>query len=208
MRLEPPTPSQRRVLTQVRLRSVSLGRSAALEFTVRASRAALVVINAYPIEERCAGVRPLSFGARPWCDMSAAASNTKPVPHITRRRGSRALSLGRRRSTRVCCARAPYALVAFIPSRAIQKADALARGLFLRAKHCGATSQLWRPTPSPCRVSRNAGTPAVAGSVSLGMRHSTRTCCAREVRALIVVHSCHREGRCASKRPYTPGARP
>ena len=44
-------------------------------------------------------------------------------------------------------------------------------------------------------------------SVSLGLRRSTRACCARKSCALIVVYPCHREERCAGERPYTAGAR-
>ena len=41
----------------------------------RARRKALVVVGSRTIEGRCAGVRPLSFIARPWCDVLDVASN-------------------------------------------------------------------------------------------------------------------------------------
>ena len=41
----------------------------------RARRAALVVVCPYPMQGHCTDERPLSFGARPWCDVPATASN-------------------------------------------------------------------------------------------------------------------------------------
>ena len=41
--------------------------------------AGLVVVGPYPIQGHCTGERPLSFGARPCCNVPAAASNAKPI---------------------------------------------------------------------------------------------------------------------------------
>ena len=114
----------------------------------------------------------------------------------------RSLSLERRRSTRACCARAPYALVAFFPSRAIRKANAPARGLLLRAKHRGATSQLRPPTPSQRRVSRDAGTPAL-GVFGEEAQHSSllRSRVMRAECGLSVSY----EERCAEIKPVSLG---
>ena len=48
-----------------------------------ARRAALDMVGLRPIEGRSPGSRPLSFDARPWRDAPAAASNTKPAPHVS-----------------------------------------------------------------------------------------------------------------------------
>ena len=54
-----------------------LGEGAALGLAVCARRAALVVASPCPMEGHRAGERPLSFGARPWCDVLAAASTLR-----------------------------------------------------------------------------------------------------------------------------------
>ena len=69
-----------------RRRSLSLERDAPLEFAVRTRHAALVVVDLCAVKERCAGERPLSFGARLWCNVPAAASGAKPAPAVTRAR--------------------------------------------------------------------------------------------------------------------------
>ena len=47
--------------------------------TTRAHRAALVVVCPYPIQGHCTGDTSLSIGARPWCDVPAAASKAQPA---------------------------------------------------------------------------------------------------------------------------------
>ena len=59
------------------------GGGAARKLAARARRAALDVVELRPIEGRRPGARPLSFDARPWRDVPAAASNTKPAPHVS-----------------------------------------------------------------------------------------------------------------------------
>ena len=119
---------------------------------------------------------PLSFGARPWCDVPAAASNAKPAPRGLRRRracarclwgGGAALELAAR------ARRAALVVVGSCPS----KGTAPARGLSPSARGRGATCQLRPPTPSQRRVSRTAQ--ARRCSLSLGRRRSTRACFAR-----------------------------
>ena len=90
--------------------------------------------------------------------MPATASNVKPAPLHTALRSAGALcslSLGRRRSTRACCPRAPCRAGC---SRRRRQAEgsALARGLFPSACARGATCELQPPTPSQRRVSRAA----------------------------------------------------
>ena len=45
----------------------------------RARGAALVVVAPRMVQGYCNGEGPLSFGARPCCDVPTAASNTKPA---------------------------------------------------------------------------------------------------------------------------------
>ena len=47
---------------------------------LRARCAVVIAVVAYPIEWLRANERPVSSGTRLWCDMRAAASNTKPAP--------------------------------------------------------------------------------------------------------------------------------
>ena len=60
------------------LRWLSLGRRRNTK-PCRARRAALLVIDPHTIEGYCIGGRPLPFGARPWCVVRAATSNTQPA---------------------------------------------------------------------------------------------------------------------------------
>ena len=61
---------------------------AALGFAVRARHAALVVVGPCDTAGRCASERPLSFGARQWCEVPAAASSAKPAPLIMQRKSA------------------------------------------------------------------------------------------------------------------------
>jgi hypothetical protein len=56
------------------------GGDAALELALRARGAALVMAGTHPPNGRCDGKILLPFGARPWCDVRAVASNFKPAP--------------------------------------------------------------------------------------------------------------------------------
>ena len=65
-------------------------------------RAALTVGGPYAKRRHWAGEMPLSFVARPWCNVSAAASNAKPVPRVLRSVGALcSLSLTTRRITKL-----------------------------------------------------------------------------------------------------------
>ena len=59
------------------------GGGAVHKLSARARRAALGMVVLRPIEGRHTGARLLSFDARPWRDVPAAASNTKPTPHVS-----------------------------------------------------------------------------------------------------------------------------
>ena len=84
------------------------GEGAALELAVRAHRAALAVVVPRIRQGHCTGERSRSFGARPWCDVPVVATQNQPA-FAWHRAGAplRSLSLGRRRVTQACCARAP-----------------------------------------------------------------------------------------------------
>ena len=51
------------------------------------------MIGPHPANGRCDGKRLLPFGARPWCDVPAAASNSKPAPLGSRGAGASVLAV-------------------------------------------------------------------------------------------------------------------
>ena len=121
--------------------------------------------------------RPLSFGARSWRDVPAAASSPNQR-RVSRAAQARRLSLSRegRRSTQACCLRAPYRAGCSRPTSYKRALPRRAACLFLtRAR--GATCQLRPPTSSQRRVSRAAQ--ARRRSLSLGKSRSTQACCVR-----------------------------
>ena len=80
--LPPPTPSRLPRVCACFTRAVSSylwGGGAALKLAGRARRAALVMVGLGLIKERCTDGRLLSFGARPWCDVPAAAFSANPA---------------------------------------------------------------------------------------------------------------------------------
>ena len=91
---------------KARQRSLSLGRrGAALELASSARRAVMVVEGSRLVEVRRSGERTLFSDATPWCDVPAAASNSKPEPRVLRGTSASALAVsGRKRSIRACFA--------------------------------------------------------------------------------------------------------
>ena len=69
------------------------GKEAQHSALLRTRRATLVLICLLPTKGRCDSERPLSFGAQPWCDVPAAASNFKPAPRGLRGAGAAALAV-------------------------------------------------------------------------------------------------------------------
>ena len=55
------------------------GEGTANKLAARARRATQISIIPNLMKGHCTGESPLSFGARPWCDAPAAASNAKPA---------------------------------------------------------------------------------------------------------------------------------
>ena len=76
------------------------------ELAARARRVVLAAIGPRAIEWHCTGGRRLSFGARPWCDVRAVASNAQPAfAWHANEAPLRWLSLGRWRNKRKLAAR-------------------------------------------------------------------------------------------------------
>ena len=75
---------------------------------LRARRAALTVVCPCLKEGHGAGERPVSFGARPWCDVHAAIPNAKPASHVSRGAGAPKLAVsGEKTQHSSSCTRAP-----------------------------------------------------------------------------------------------------
>ena len=146
----------------------------------RVRGAGLDVVASYMIQKHCSGGRPLSFGARPCCDVPAAASNTQQTFSWRTRERATALAVSpdEAEHARLRCARAvPRWLYSLCTRR---KGTAPARGLSPSAQDRGATCQLQLPPHR--RLSRGAHANAPLRSPSLETRRSTHTCDARALR--------------------------
>jgi len=183
--LRRPTPSQRRVsrVAHAGARCVLTG-GAALELAARARRAALVAVSPYLAEKCCVDETPLPLSARPRCDVPAAVSDAKPAPRVSRGARSRySLSLGRRRSTRPCCARAPCCAGLGLPTpyqRALRRREAspFRRATVVRHASC----DLQRQASAACHAAQ-----ARQRSLSLGRRGAALELASRARRAVMVV---------------------
>ena len=82
----------------------------------RARRVALAAFSSCAMEGHCIGVRPLSFGTRPWCDVRAVTSNEQPAFawHAHKHHRGGCVSGGYKTRKVVACARR-VALAAFGP---------------------------------------------------------------------------------------------
>jgi hypothetical protein len=148
------------------------GGGAALELSSRARRAALAVIGSCLVERCCTGETALSFGARPWCDVTAETSNFKPAPRVSRGTGASALAVSGMEAQHSSLLRVRAVPRSMWSVFTLSKGAATARCFSLPAKKRGAMCQLWPLIPSPCRVARAAK--ARRRSLSLGRRRSTR----------------------------------
>ena len=169
-----------RVCTQAHAPALAVsGEEAQHSSLLRARRAALVVVGLGSIEGRRVGGKPLSFGARPWCDVPAAASNAKPAAACERKRtracarclsgGGAALELAAR-ARRAALVVVGLGSIRRTPHR--REASLLRRAAVVRRASCSLQRQ------AGCRV---CSASAQARSLSLGRRRSTRACCARAV---------------------------
>ena len=88
--LRPPTPSKRCMSRGTGAPALAVTKEVAQHSSLllRARLIALVVVGSCPSERHCAGERPFSFGARPWCDVPAAVSNAKPASRVLRCAGA------------------------------------------------------------------------------------------------------------------------
>ena len=90
------------------------------ELAMRARRAALVAIGPCVTEGHCTGGRPLSFAARPWCDVRAVTSNAQPAFAWHARKPDCAGCLSGGGKTRKLAARPRRAAPAVMASRTIK----------------------------------------------------------------------------------------
>ena len=148
------------------------------ETTARARRTPLIELGLRTAEGHCTGRRPLSFLARPWCDMPTCGLQSTVAFRMARARAPlRCLSLGRRRGTRACRARAPQGagcgwLAYHRRTLRRRTASLLHCKTVVRRARCGLQFTVG------FRVAR---TRAPLRWVSLGRRRSTRGCRARAV---------------------------
>ena len=155
---------------------MSLGRSETLRFATSARRAALVAVGLRRTKGHCQVLRPLSFSARPWCDVLAAASiaNQHRVSRAAQAR-RRSVSLGRRRNTQVCCVRAPCRAGCGRPTAYERALPSLEASLLRCAPVVRRASCRLERQPIP-RVLRGAGAPALGVS---GQEAQHQVCCMR-----------------------------
>ena len=124
-----------------------------------------------PTEGHCAGERPLPFGARPWCDVPAAASNAKPAPLVTRRTRAGTRCLWREGAPHELAVRARHITLVVVGSCPVKGHCTGERPpSFGPRPWCDVPAAASNAKPAP-RVSRSAG---VLCSLSLGRRRSTR----------------------------------
>jgi hypothetical protein len=132
----------------------------------------MVVDGPHPAKGRCAGETSLLFGARPWCDVPAAASNFKPAPRVSCGAGASALAVSREEARHSSLLRVRVVPRWLWSALTLPKDAVTARYSSPSARGRGATCQLRPPTPSQRRVSRAAQ--ARRCSLSFGRRRSTR----------------------------------
>ena len=129
---------------------------------LRARCAALFAASTCPLEGHCTDERPLSIGARSWCDMHAAASNAKPALRVTRHR----------RAAARCNYGGGAAFVSrWLPSAYVQQnGTESTRRLSPSARAGGATCVLRHPTPNQRCVSRGVARCHLRGGVAFVSR--------------------------------------
>ena len=184
------------------------GGGAARALATRARRAAMVVVGPCATEAHCASETALSFGARPCCDVLAAASNDRRRSRVTHAIAPPLrCSLGRRRSTRACDARAPRRAGC---GRSMPYGSPLRqRDGPLSSVHGRAPTCLPRP-PTQQTAFACAHTRArhhCAGCLSGGGAARALATRARPA-ALVVIGPCPTEAHCASETALSFGARP
>ena len=170
----------------------------ALKPSVRARSAALVVVSVCSMKEHCTAERPLSVGARPWCQWRPQCQASAACPAL-----ARSLSLGRRRSTQTCCAHVPCRagrgrLMPHRRARLRREASFFRRASVVRRASGGLQCQ----AGAACRRRRTSGRCRWGGDAALKL--SLCTC-----RAALVVVGLYLIGeRRNSEKPLSFGAHP
>ena len=175
------------------------------KLAARARRAALAAIGLRAVKGHCTGGRPLSFGARPWCDVRAVASNAQPAFawHANKRHCAGCLSGGG--ETRELAARARRAALVVIGLRTMKGHCTGGRPLSFGARPwCDVRAVTSNAQPAFAWPTRERH---CAGCLSGGGK--TRKLAARARRAaLAAVGVRAQEGHCTGGRPLSFGARP
>ena len=145
------------------------------KLAARARRAALVLFGLRTMKGYCTGGRPLSFGARPWCDVRAVASNAQPAFawHARERHCAGCLSGGG--ETRELAARARRAALAVVGLRIRRVLHRREASLF-RCKTVVRRASCDLQRAAGIRVARAQ---APLRWLSLGRWRNTRACRAR-----------------------------
>ena len=141
------------------------GGDAARELASRARGAALAVIGSCLVERCRAGETALSFGARPWCDMTAATSNFKPEPRVSRSTGASALAVSGMEAQHSSLLRVRAVLRSMWPDFTLSKGAATARCFSSSAQKpwCDVPAAASNSKPAP-RGSRGEDAAALAVS--------------------------------------------
>ena len=129
------------------------GRGAARTLATRARRAALVVVASHTTQGHRTSERPLSFGARPYCDVPAVASNTQKAFAWRSHERTTVLAVSREEARHSSTTRAYRAAPVVIMSRTIQGHCTGEIHLSPSAQDRAATYQLRPPTHSSSRLS-------------------------------------------------------
>ena len=135
---------------------------------------ASIVIGSRHSKRGCAGKKPLSFGARLWCDVPVTPPNAKTRSAVA---PPLADSGEEAQQANLLCARASPR---WLRSGRVPRMGAVpAKGLPPLARYRGATCQLRPPRPNKRRVSRGAVALAL---VVFGEEAHAKTCFARALR--------------------------
>ena len=137
--------------------------------------------SAHTLGKGTAPARPLSLGARPWCDVPAVATQNRPAFALSRgtRERATALPVSRDEAQRASLLRADAVTRWLWSVHALGKGTAPARGLSPSACGRGATCQRWPRTIS--RLSRGTHGRTIALAVSRKEVQHTRLLHARPV---------------------------
>ena len=156
--------NQRRVsrAAQARGRSLSVGRRRTTQACCESTPCRAGCGLSWRMEEYCLGERPLSFGARLWCDTRAAASNAKRTPRVSRSAGAPTLTVSREEAQHSRLLRVRAFPRWLWSARVPQEDTAPARGLSCSASARAAACQVRPETASKCRMSCDAGAIAVS----------------------------------------------